>query len=71
MPVHTGNGMSDLLGKDVICETISGDRLVKVLAAGTAAGLFDLRSYDPRKPDIRNAQLAWAAPVRLIVRDKP
>jgi transcriptional regulator with XRE-family HTH domain len=59
-----------LVGSDCIVETRSGERYVKFVARGTAKGRYALKSYNPAHPDIENVDLAWAAPISMVIRAK-
>jgi SOS-response transcriptional repressor LexA len=63
-----GRRIHNLIGKDCIVQTATGERYVKYLARGTKKDRFNLRSYNPVNPDIENAQIEWAAPVIWIKR---
>lgn len=64
-----GSNLDNLIGRDCIVETKSGERLVKYLARGASAGTYSLRSFDPAVADIENVTILWAAPVQMVVRD--
>lgn len=69
-PRSSGNNVHSLIGQDVICETTTGQRYVKILAAGSVAGRYSLRSFDVRTPDITNVMLRWAAPVQVRIKGR-
>ncbi len=59
-----------LIGSDCVVETRAGARYVKFVAKGSVRGRYDLKSYNPVHPDIENADLAWAAPIGIVIRAK-
>lgn len=61
--------LANYVGKDVIAEADDGTRLICVLHKGATRGRYALRPLDPRLPDVANAQLAWAAPIQVVLRD--
>lgn len=61
--------LANYVGKDVIAETADGVRLICVLHKGATRGRYALRPLDPRLPDVANAQLSWAAPIQVVLRD--
>lgn len=63
-----GTELRKAIGSDCIVETVHGDRYVKVLMKGSAAGRFRLRSYNPVHGDIEDVMLEWAAPVEIVKR---
>jgi phage repressor protein C with HTH and peptisase S24 domain len=65
---HTGAGIDNLIGKDCIVQTESGDRFIKYLARGYVAGRYNLRSYNPANVDIENVRIAWVAPIVWVKR---
>lgn len=56
---------SEAIGRKVIAETTDGRIWVKQLKIGTEPGLFHLLSLNPIGRNILNAEVRWAAPVRL------
>jgi hypothetical protein len=65
---HTGPTWHNLVGVDVIAETECGQRILGVLAPGRDPNTYDLRGFDPRHSGARDVRLAWAAPIRMIIR---
>ncbi len=63
-----GIDLEDVLGKDCVVCTLTGDRLIKQVYAGRDKNTFRLRSYNPDFEDIEGAHLEWAAPVIWIKR---
>lgn len=60
----------NLSGTDCIVELLTGERYVKRVMRGTAAGKCTLRSIKVRPDDdMLNVRIKWAAPIRLIARD--
>ncbi len=60
----------NLLGTDCIIETRKGARYVKFLASSQQRGRFNLRSYNPAHADIENVDIAWAAPITMVIRGR-
>ncbi len=60
----------NLIGTDCIIETQKGARYVKFLTTGTQRGKFNLRSYNPVHVDIENVDIAWAAPISMVIRNR-
>jgi phage repressor protein C with HTH and peptisase S24 domain len=56
------------LGRDCVCETADHNMYVKVLQKGSRADRYDLVSYNPRHPPIRDARVLWASPIDWIRR---
>lgn len=65
-----GSRPDNLVGLDCIVMTDDNKRYVKILTQGSMPGRFDLRSYTPTKPDIRNVRIKWAAPVVWVKRSQ-
>jgi len=63
-----GDHLDNLIGTECIVQSADGKRLIRYLTRGATTGRFNLRSFDPREPDIQNVRLAWAAPIGLIIR---
>lgn len=68
-PRAVGASLHNLLGSECIVETEDGKRLVKFLTAGNKDGFYSLRSANARTPDLPNVKIAFAAPIRLILRN--
>jgi len=58
----------NLVGTDCIIETKAGERYLKFLAKGTIRNRFNLKSYNPAHEDVVNVEIAWAAPVSVVLR---
>lgn len=63
-----GQDVSRLVGMDCIIESTLGRRFVKFIAKGTSKLRYNLRSYEPYHKDIVDIDIAWAAPIKHIVR---
>jgi transcriptional regulator with XRE-family HTH domain len=63
----TGN-LDNLIGRDCIIQTKTGERYVKTLQRGQRSGRYTLRSLR-RREDILDVKLEWAAPITMIYRD--
>lgn len=58
----------NLVGTDCMVQLEDGTRRVGILLRGGGSNTYSIRSLNPRSGDIRDARLAWAAPVRMILR---
>lgn len=67
-PKQEGLNLDNIIGTDCIVETRDGRKFLRVLVRGTKPGKYTLRADDPRDEDVRDVILAWAAPVRMILR---
>jgi transcriptional regulator with XRE-family HTH domain len=63
------SGLDNYVGRDVIAETVAGEKIVRILARGATKGRFTLRSFNSRAEDLANVQLKFAAPIQIILRD--
>jgi len=63
-----GTNLDNLIGVECITQTTDGKYYVRFLQRGTKAGLYSLRGHSPRDKDIVDATLAWAAPIRVVLR---
>lgn len=54
------------IGRDVICESETGERRLGVLQRGREPGRYDVRALDPHQADLIG--VAWAAPVKVVIR---
>lgn len=63
-----GSNIDNLVGSDCIVETADGQKLFKVLARGSVHGRYTLKSFDPKKEDIPDVKIKWAAPIQMIFR---
>ena len=59
----------NLAGKDCIVELADGRRLIAQLAKSNHVGRYNLRFFHRSQPDMENVEIAWVAPISLIVRD--
>lgn len=62
-----GNG-DELIGRDCFVQVREGPLYLKILRRGTKPNHFNLESYNPSEPVIRNQPVEWVAPVRWIKR---
>lgn len=60
---------SNLIGKDCIVETTDGYRTIARLAKGSRLGLYNLRFFHSRDQDREDVEIAWVAPISMILRD--
>lgn len=60
--------VAKLIGRDCIVETTRGERFVKFIGKGSIRGRFNLKSYNPMHPDKENVEIAWAAPISMVIR---
>jgi transcriptional regulator with XRE-family HTH domain len=67
-PKTVGRSIHNLSGTECIIETKDGTRLVRFLQPDNARDRYILRSRDPLIEDVANVQLAWVAPIRVIMR---
>lgn len=67
-PKTTASGLHNLIGSDVIVELEDGRRLVGILMRGNNSGLYNLRPFDAYGEERRDVAIAWAAPIRMILR---
>ena len=58
----------NLIGRDCVVLTKSGDGYVKILRRGSRPGLFNLTSYNPVFEAVEDVQLQWIAPIAWIKR---
>lgn len=68
-PRLRGNMILDALGKECMIMTTTGLGHLRILREGSSPGRYSLRSTNPRAADIEDVDLAWVAPIKLIVRD--
>lgn len=60
---------SNLIGKDCIVETGDGQRTIARLAKGSSANRYNLRFFHSRDADMEDVEIAWVAPISMILRD--
>lgn len=63
-----GKNLDNLIGRDCIVETTTGEKYIKFLSRGQSANTFTLRSFNPAVDDVANVKVAWAAPIQMIIR---
>jgi transcriptional regulator with XRE-family HTH domain len=66
---HAADRASNLLGRDCIVCLASGERMVGVLHKQTGRSSYNLRFFHRSQPDREAVEIAWAAPITMIVRD--
>lgn len=66
---QAGTNLDNLIGLECIVQTADGQCYVKYLQRGSQGGLYTLRGRDPADNDVTDVMLAWAAPIRLILRN--
>lgn len=67
-PKIVGPHVDNYVGRECIVETKTGEHLICILMRGTKTGRFNLRPLDNRKEEIKNAEVAWIAPIEMIFR---
>lgn len=65
-----GEQPGDNVGEDCIVQVRNGPTYVKVLMKGVRTNRYRLHSYGNDTPDIENADVEWAAPIRHITRER-
>lgn len=63
-----GRYADNLIGKDCVVLTATGEGYVKILRRGSRPGVYALKSYNPTFEDIEDVALRWVAPVIWIKR---
>jgi transcriptional regulator with XRE-family HTH domain len=64
-----GPNLDNLIGLECIALTTDGQRYVRFLHRGSRSGHYTLRGHHPKERDVVDAKLAWAAPIRMILRN--
>lgn len=67
---HLGPNLDNLIGLDCLVEQADGTRCVGILLRGAHPNLFSIRSLNPRNNDVRDVQIAWAAPISIVIRSQ-
>lgn len=67
-PRLRGSDIEQALRRDCIVRTTSGQGFVRILMPGSIPGKYNLRSFDPMEDDEIDAELDWAAPVKIVLR---
>ena len=57
--------MTEYIGKYCAVRTSDGGTFLKILAAGSEAGKYTLRSLNA--PDMENVTVEWASPVLFVM----
>ncbi len=63
-----GEELAKAMRKDCIVETTDGRGFVRIVKPGSRDGLFTLVGHNPRSDDIVDVRLAYAAPVKIVVK---
>lgn len=64
-----GTNLDNLIGLECIAQTTDGKCYVRYLQRGREGGLYTLRGHFPKDKDVADATLAWAAPIRVVLRN--
>jgi hypothetical protein len=67
-PKIKGPHLDNYIGTECIVEARDGRKLLGVLLRGTTAGRFNVRPFNMRREEVRNVDVAWLAPVQMIIR---
>lgn len=67
-PKVAAAALHNLIGSDVIAELADGRRMIGILMRGSHSGTYNLRPFDAYGDEQRDIALAWAAPIRMILR---
>jgi transcriptional regulator with XRE-family HTH domain len=59
----------NLIGKDCIVELADGHRLIAQLAKSAHVNRYNLRFFHRSQPDMEDVEIAWVAPISMILRD--
>ena len=62
-----GRSVHNLVGIRCIVATKDGSRHVGVLEPGAGKSRYDIRPFNPTKATIKNVEIEWAAPIKLVV----
>lgn len=65
----TSEQLLPYVGNWCITELVEGLRLIRVVHRGSAPGRFNLVSANPQREPLRDASVAWAAPVSIVLRN--
>ena len=63
-----GPNVHNLISRECIVHTITGQLVLGVLTDGTKPNHFSVRFFDPTQPIIKDVQIEWAARVRHVIR---
>lgn len=66
---HPPTAANSLVGKDCIIATLDGTRMIAHPVKQTGPSAYNLRFLHRSQPDREHVQLAWAAPITMIVRE--
>lgn len=67
-PKLDGPNHHNLIGCEVIMTTKDGEQLIGILMPADKPTRYSIRPFDPRKPERRNVEIAWLAPIRIVIR---
>lgn len=63
-----GRGIGNYVRTECIIEAVDGSRYLGVLHAGTKKGRFSVQPLDSTKAPITDIEVAWAAPISMVLR---
>lgn len=66
---HAPTAANSIVGKDCIVAMPDGSRLVAQLVKQIGPASYNLRFFHRSQPDREAVEIAWAAPITMIVRD--
>jgi transcriptional regulator with XRE-family HTH domain len=66
---HAATAANNIVGKDCIVALPDGTRLVTHPVKQTGPASYNLRFFHRSQPDCEAVEIAWAAPITMIVRD--
>lgn len=66
---HAPTAANNIVGKDCIVATLDGVKLVAHPVKQISATSYNLRFFHRSQPDREAVEIAWAAPITMIVRD--
>jgi transcriptional regulator with XRE-family HTH domain len=67
-PKMSGTNHHNLIGSEVVMATKDGRQLIGILMPADKANRYSIRPFDPKRPDTRNVEVEWIAPVRFVIR---
>lgn len=66
---HAATSANTIVGKDCIIALPDGQRIVAQPVKQTGSTSYNLRFFHRSQPDREDVEIAWAAPITMIVRD--
>jgi transcriptional regulator with XRE-family HTH domain len=66
---HNAQAANNIVGKDCILATADGARIVAHPVKHVGPSTYNLRFFHRSQPDREAVEIAWAAPITMIVRD--